>query len=66
MQYRTLGSSDLTVSEIALGSWLTFGAGVEKAQAIACVRKALDLGITLIDTANIYGRGAAESLLQGA
>src|SRR5271170_4254897 len=63
MQYRKLGSSDLMVSEIALGSWLTYGGGVEKTQAIACVRKALDLGITLIDTANIYGRGAAETLL---
>ena len=63
MLYRKLGNSDLMVSEIALGSWLTYGAGVEKTQAIACVRKALDLGITLIDTSNIYGRGAAETLL---
>jgi len=63
MQYRKLGNSDLTVSEIALGSWLTYGAGVEKAQATACVRAALDLGITLIDTANVYGRGAAETFL---
>src|SRR5271170_4780801 len=63
MQYRKLGSSDLMVSEIALGSWLTYGGGVEKTQAIACVRKALDLGINLIDTSNIYGRGAAETLL---
>ncbi len=66
MQYRKLGSSDLTVSEIALGSWLTYSGGVEKTQAIACVHKALDLGITLIDTANIYGRGAAETLLGDA
>ena len=63
MQYRKLGNSDLIVSEIALGSWLTYSGGVEKQQAIACVHKALDLGITLIDTANIYGRGAAETLL---
>jgi aryl-alcohol dehydrogenase-like predicted oxidoreductase len=63
MQYRKLGSSDLMVSEIALGSWLTYGAGVEKAQALACVRKALELGINLIDTSNIYGRGAAETFL---
>lgn len=63
MHYRKLGNSDLTVSEIALGSWLTYGAGVEKTQAVACVRKALDLGITLIDTSNIYGRGAAETFL---
>lgn len=63
MHYRKLGNSDIMVSEIALGSWLTFGSGVEKQQAVACVHRALDLGITLIDTANIYGRGAAETFL---
>ncbi|MCW8306959.1 aldo/keto reductase family protein [Acidiphilium sp. PA] len=63
MQYRKLGDSDLTVSEIALGSWLTYSGGVEKDQSIACVKRALDLGITLIDTANIYGKGAAETVL---
>jgi aryl-alcohol dehydrogenase-like predicted oxidoreductase len=66
MNYRKLGNSDLMVSEVALGSWLTYGAGVVKTQAIGCVRKALDLGITLIDTSNIYGRGAAETLLGDA
>ncbi len=63
MRYRQLGSSSLQVSEISLGSWLTYGVGVERERAIACVRHALDLGITLIDTANVYGRGAAEDLL---
>jgi len=63
MQYRKLGNSDLMVSDIALGSWLTYGGGVEQKQAIDCVHKALELGITLIDTSNIYGRGAAETLL---
>ncbi len=63
MKYRKLGDSDLTVSEIALGSWLTYSGGVDAATAKACVRKALDLGINFIDTANIYGRGAAEKLL---
>lgn len=63
MRYRPLGSSDLTVSTIALGSWLTYSGGVEKSRSIACVREALDQGITLIDTANVYGRGASESLL---
>ena len=63
MKYRKLGSSDVMVSEIALGSWLTYSGGVDKERSIACVRWALDLGITLIDTANIYGRGAAETLL---
>jgi aryl-alcohol dehydrogenase-like predicted oxidoreductase len=63
MQFRTLGNSDLRVSEIALGSWLTYGGGVDKACAIACVRKALEVGINFIDTANVYGRGSAEALL---
>jgi aryl-alcohol dehydrogenase-like predicted oxidoreductase len=63
MKYRQLGSSGVAVSEIALGSWLTYSGGVDKARAIACVRRALELGITLIDTANVYGRGAAETLL---
>jgi aryl-alcohol dehydrogenase-like predicted oxidoreductase len=63
MQYRRLGNSELTVSEIALGSWLTYGVGVEKERARDCLHAAFDTGINFIDTANIYGRGAAESLL---
>ncbi len=63
MQYRQLGSSDLEVSEISLGSWLTYGVGVERDSAAACVDKAFELGINFIDTANIYGRGAAETFL---
>ena len=63
MRYRKLGSSPLEVSEISLGSWLTYGVGVERERATHCVRHALDLGINLIDTANVYGRGAAETLL---
>jgi aryl-alcohol dehydrogenase-like predicted oxidoreductase len=63
VQYRKLGSSDLIVSEIALGSWLTYSGGVDRDRSIACVRRALDAGITLLDTANVYGRGAAETLL---
>ena len=63
MEYRKLGHSDITVSDIAFGSWLTTSGGVEKQRAIACVHRALDLGITLIDTANVYGRGVAESVL---
>jgi aryl-alcohol dehydrogenase-like predicted oxidoreductase len=63
MKYRQLGSSDLTVSEIAFGSWLTFSDGPQKDNAIACVHRALDRGITLIDTANVYGRGAAERVV---
>jgi aryl-alcohol dehydrogenase-like predicted oxidoreductase len=63
MKYRRLGTSDLEVSEIAFGSWLTFSDRVHKENAIACVHKALDLGVTLLDTANVYGRGAAERVL---
>jgi aryl-alcohol dehydrogenase-like predicted oxidoreductase len=63
MRYRQLGSSDLQVSEISLGSWLTYGGGVEREQAEACVAKAFEVGINFIDTANVYARGAAESFL---
>jgi aryl-alcohol dehydrogenase-like predicted oxidoreductase len=63
LKYRRLGSSDLMVSEIAFGSWLNFNDGIGQAQALACVRRALDQGITLIDTANVYGTGAAERML---
>jgi len=63
MKYRKLGASDLSVSEISLGSWLTYGVGVEKDKAAACVNRAFELGINFIDTANVYGRGAAETVL---
>src|SRR3954451_12555842 len=63
MQYRRLGSSELQVSEIALGSWLTYGGGVERDRAEACVAKAFDVGINFIDTANVYARGKAEEFL---
>jgi aryl-alcohol dehydrogenase-like predicted oxidoreductase len=63
MKYRQLGASDLHVSEISLGSWLTYGVGVEADRARACVDRAFDLGINFIDTANVYGRGAAETVL---
>ncbi len=63
MNYRQLGNSELRVSEISLGSWLTYGGGVERANAEACVKKAFDVGINFIDTANVYSRGQAESFL---
>jgi 1-deoxyxylulose-5-phosphate synthase len=63
MRFRQLGSSDLQVSEIALGSWLTYGGGVADEAARACVDKAFDVGINFFDTSNVYGRGAAETLL---
>src|SRR5687767_5314446 len=63
MKYRRLGASDLEVSEISLGSWLTYGLGVEAERAKSCLDRAFDVGINFIDTANIYGRGAAERFL---
>ena len=61
MRYRKLGSSDLQVSEISLGSWLTFAGGVGFEQTRACTDAAFEAGINFFDTANVYGRGAAES-----
>ncbi len=63
MQYRRLGQSDLVVSEIALGSWLTYGGGVPRERAEACVRRAFEEGVNFFDTANVYALGAAESFL---
>jgi len=63
MKYRKLGDSDLEVSEISLGSWLTYGVGVEADKARACLEEAFAVGINFIDTANVYGRGAAETFL---
>jgi aryl-alcohol dehydrogenase-like predicted oxidoreductase len=63
VDYRRLGSSDFEISEISLGSWLTYSGGVAREQAEACLRAAFDVGINFIDTANVYGRGAAETFL---
>ncbi|GAC1580137.1 MAG: aldo/keto reductase family protein [Sphingomicrobium sp.] len=63
MKYRRLGDSDLNVSEISLGSWLTYGVGVEADAARRCLDTAFDVGINFIDTANVYGLGAAERFL---
>jgi len=63
VRYRRLGSSDLEISEVSLGSWLTFGGGISNAQAEACVAKAFELGINFIDTANVYSSGGAEEFL---
>jgi aryl-alcohol dehydrogenase-like predicted oxidoreductase len=60
MRYRKLGSSDLEVSEISLGAWLTYAGGVAFEQARACTEAAFEAGINFFDTANVYGRGAAE------
>jgi aryl-alcohol dehydrogenase-like predicted oxidoreductase len=57
---RRLGDSELEVSEISLGSWLTYSGGVEREHAEACTRAAFEAGINFFDTANVYGTGAAE------
>ncbi|MEO5971877.1 MAG: aldo/keto reductase family protein [Sphingomicrobium sp.] len=66
MLYRRLGGSDLEVSEISLGSWLTYGVGVEADAAGDCLDAAFDAGVNFIDTANVYGCGAAETFLGDA
>ncbi len=63
MRMRSLGHSGIQVSEISLGSWLTYGVGVEADKARLCLDAAFDQGINFIDTANVYGRGAAETFL---
>ncbi|QOJ13558.1 MAG: aldo/keto reductase family protein [Planctomycetia bacterium] len=63
MEYRRLGRAGVRVSEIGLGSWLTFGGGIEEKQARACVKRALDSGINFFDTADVYNRGEAEEAL---
>ncbi len=61
VELRRLGDSELEISEVSLGSWLTYSGGIERAQTEACTRAAFDAGINFFDTANAYGRGAAES-----
>ncbi|MEQ6901121.1 aldo/keto reductase family protein [Nocardioides sp. YIM 152588] len=63
MEFRNLGASGLRISAIAYGNWLTHGSQVEEDAAAACVRQALDEGITTFDTADVYANTAAESVL---
>ncbi|WP_201294576.1 MULTISPECIES: aldo/keto reductase family protein [unclassified Nocardiopsis] len=63
MEFRHLGNSGLMVSEIAYGNWLTHGSQVEEDTARACVRAALDAGVTTFDTADVYAQGRAEEVL---
>jgi 1-deoxyxylulose-5-phosphate synthase len=63
VQYRKLGNSDLNLSVIGLGSWLTYGVGVDDSNGRACLQRAFDEGINFVDTANVYGHGAAEEFL---
>ncbi|WP_453990343.1 aldo/keto reductase family protein [Bacillus nitroreducens] len=66
MKYRRLGRSGLKVSEISLGSWLTFGKTVDEKMATKTVHKAYELGINFFDSANVYERGEAERILARA
>jgi aryl-alcohol dehydrogenase-like predicted oxidoreductase len=63
MEHRHLGRSGLEVSALSYGNWITHGSQIEEAAATACVRAALDAGITTFDTADVYAQGAAESVL---
>jgi len=63
MEFRNLGRSGLRVSEIIYGNWITHGGQVEEETAVACVRAALDSGITTFDTADVYASGRAEGVL---
>ncbi|MDP1712304.1 MAG: aldo/keto reductase family protein [Candidatus Nanopelagicaceae bacterium] len=63
MEYRRLGSSGMYVSEISYGNWITHGSQVEESRAIACVKAALEAGITTFDTADVYAQTKAEKVL---
>ena len=63
MEYRRLGRSGVKVSEVGLGSWLTFGGSVDEAESRTIVHRALDLGINFVDTADVYSGGRAEEVL---
>jgi aryl-alcohol dehydrogenase-like predicted oxidoreductase len=63
VRYRRLGSAGVKVSEIALGSWRTYGGSVGEKQARACVRRAFELGVNFFDTANVYAGGEAEEIV---
>ena len=66
MEIRNLGKSGLKVTAISYGNWLTHGSQVEEDAALACVRQALDEGITTFDTADVYANTAAETVLGNA
>src|SRR5690242_18352130 len=63
MEFRHLGRSGMVISELSYGNWITHGSQVEADQATACVREALDLGITTFDTADVYAGTRAEAVL---
>ncbi len=63
MKYRRLGASGVKVSEVCLGSWLTYGNATEDNAAEACIDRAYELGINFFDTANVYARGKSEEVV---
>lgn len=63
MQYRHLGKYGVKVSEVSLGSWLTYGGATENETALQCIEKAYDLGINFFDTANVYATGKSEEVV---
>ena len=63
MEYRNLGRAGVKVSEVALGSWLTYGGATENETAKSCIERAYDLGINFFDTANVYARGKSEEVV---
>jgi aryl-alcohol dehydrogenase-like predicted oxidoreductase len=63
MNYRQLGSSGLHISEISIGSWLTYGSNTDESTAHNCLRAAVELGVNFIDTADVYNNGAAEEVI---
>src|SRR3954462_3115373 len=66
MRYRRLGAAGVKVSEVSLGSWLTYGGHVADRAAEACIHRAYVLGVNLFDTADVYRDGAAERVVGGA
>ncbi len=63
MKYRKVGKSGLRISEISLGSWLTYGGSVEEQKAMECLKTGLENGINFIDSAEIYAHGGAEKVI---
>ncbi|MDF2439669.1 MAG: hypothetical protein JWN98_653 [Abditibacteriota bacterium] len=66
MEYRRLGQAGVKVSEVGLGSWLTYGGATENETATQCIHRAYELGINFFDTANVYARGESEKVVGAA
>ena len=66
MQYRRVGKTGLKVSEISLGSWLTYGGSVDPDAGVATIRRAIELGVNFLDISDVYARGSAERIVGNA